>query len=512
MAMKRENLPRSESVSKDVLFIHPGKQSAEYQDLAREFTAVAPPVWTALLANEVRKRGYDVCVHDVNVQGWDDATARELLNTRDPALIVMMVYGHHPSASTQTMPAAGGIARDIKRIDPDRVVAIGGLHPSALPARTLAEEAVDFVIQGEGADTIIGLLGHHRGLAPLSDVRGLWYREDGQIRSRPPAALETPLEGALGGYAWDLLPGLDRYRAHTMHCFQHFEQSASADFSDVRSPYATLFTSLGCPYSCDYCSVHALTGRPSIRYWSLETVVSWIDALVEKHGVRNIRIDDELFIFSPERVERFCDLLIARGHDLNLWVYGRVDAIAPALLRKMKRAGIAWVCLGIEAASERVRRDVNKAFRGDVGTVVGSIQEHGIHVLGNFMFGLPEDDLATMEETLRLALELKCEFANFYTTMAYPGSALYDRHAGSPLLPQSWEGYAQLGYECRPLPTRHISAREVLRFRDEAFRRYFTDPGYLARAQSLFGRKVVDHIGRMVSMPVRRRLLEEESS
>lgn len=497
---------------KDVLFIHPGKQSAEYQGLAGGFTAVAPPVWTALLAHEVRRRGHDACVHDVNVQGWDDATARALLGAHDPALVVMMVYGHHPSASTQTMPAAGAIARDLKRVDPDRVVAMGGLHPSALPARTLAEEAVDYVIQGEGIDTIAGLLGHVRGLVPLSGVPGLWYREDGQVRSRPPAALETPLETALGGYAWDLLPGLDRYRAHTMHCFQYFEESARADHADVRSPYATLFTSLGCPYSCDYCSVHALSGASAVRYWSVERVVSWIDGLVERHGVRNIRIEDELFILSPGRVERLCDLLIERGHDLNLWVYGRVDAVAPALLRKMKRAGIAWICLGIESASERVRRDVGKGFRGDVGTVVRSIQEQGINVLGNFMFGLPEDDLATMAETLRLALELKCEFVNLYTTMAYPGSALYERHAGSDLLPRSWDGYAQLGYECQPLPTRHVSAREVLRFRDEAFRTYFNDPGYLAAVQARFGRSVVDHIDEMVKTPLRRRLLEEGSA
>lgn len=499
-------------MSEDVLFIHPGKQDSEYQGLAREFTAVAPPVWTALLAHAVRERGYRVCVHDVNIQGWNDATARELLGTRDPALVVMMVYGHHPSASTQTMPAAGAIARDIKRLDPGRSVAMGGLHPSALPARTLAEEAVDYVIQGEGVEAIIGLLAHHRGRVHLREVRGLWFRENGRIESCAPAAPCQKLEAALGGYAWDLLPDLDRYRAHGMHCFPYFEHSVRADYSDVRSPYATLFTSLGCPYACDYCSVHALTGDSSIRYWPLETVITWIDMLVEKHGVRNIRIEDELFIFSPGRVEDLCDRLIERGHDLNLWVYGRVDAIAPPLLLKMKRAGIAWICLGIETASERVRRDVNKTFRGDVGAVVRSIQENGINVLGNFMFGLPEDDLSTMAETLGLAVELKCEFVNFYTTMAYPGSPLYDHHAGSDLLPRSWAGYAQLGYECRPLPTRHVSAREVLRFRDEAFRTYFTDPGYLARVRSVFGRKVVGHIEEMVSTPVRRRLLEEESS
>jgi radical SAM superfamily enzyme YgiQ (UPF0313 family) len=496
----------------DLLFIHPGRRSAEYQDLAREFTAVAPPAWAALLAWQARDRGYDVAIHDVNLQGWDDATARRLLNVLDPALIVLMVYGLNPSASTQTMPAAGAVARDIKRLDPDRPIAMGGLHPSALPARTLAEEAVDYVIQGEGTESIPDLLGHLRGRVPLGDVPGLWYREQGRVGSNSAAVMRTPLETTLAGYAWDLLPGLDRYRAHTMHCFQYFEQSTRADFSDVRSPYASLLTSLGCPYSCDYCSVHALSGRRPVRSWRPETVVAWIDTLVENHHVRNIRIEDELFILSPARVECFCDLLIERGHDLNLWVYGRVDAIAPALLRKMKRAGIAWICLGIESANERVRRDVHKTFKADIKQVVTSIRQHGINVLANFVFGLPEDDLSTMEESLRLALELQCEFVNFYTVMAYPGSALYERHAGSNLLPRSWEGYAQFGYETWPLPTRYLPAREVLRFRDEAFRTYFTDPGYLASVQSRFGRKVVDHVGSMVSTPLRRRLLEEGPS
>ena len=497
-------------VPQDVLFIHPGKQSAEYQDLAREFTAVAPPVWTALLAHEVRSRGYAVSVHDVNVQGWDDALARELLSAYDPALVVLMVYGHHPSASTQTMPAAGGIARDIKRIDPDRAVAMGGLHPSALPARTLAEEAVDYVIQGEGADTITGLLGHNRGRVPLHDVPGLWYREAGRVRSRPPAALTTPLETALGGYAWDLLPGLERYRAHTMHCFQYFEQSARADFSDVRSPYATVFTSLGCPYSCDYCSVHALSGRSPVRYWSLETVVSWIDTLVEKHGVRNIRIEDELFIFSPERVERFCDLLIERRHDLNLFVYGRVDTIRPRLLERLRAAGVAWISLGIESGSERVRAGAGKRIGADIRGTVRRIRASGIAVLGNFMFGLPDDDLATMRETLDLALELQCEFVNFYTVMAYPGSALYARTADKVgVLPPTWEGYSQHGYETRPLPTKHLAAAEVLRFRDEAFRTYFTDSGYLAMMRRRYGSRVGEHLEKMTRIRLPRRLLEE---
>ena len=54
-----------------------------------------------------------------------------------------------------------------------------------------------------------------------------------------------------------------------------------------------------------------------------------------------------------------------------------------------------------------------------------AIQNAGINVIGNYIFGLPDDDLVTMRQTLDLAKVLNCEFANFYSAMAYPGSPLY---------------------------------------------------------------------------------------
>jgi len=303
----------------DVLFINPGDQRRTYQSLDEEFTAIAPPAWAALLAGRVRGNGHTVALYDVNVEGWPRDGASAVLGGYDPQLIVLMVYGHQPSASTQTMPAASRIARDIKAFNKEIPLAMGGTHPSALPERTLKEEAVDFVIQGEGAHALDGLIRYLKGKGGIGDMPGVWYKEAGEARQAAAPARLRNLDGELGEYAWDLLPGLDRYRAHNMHCFQDFERSRRDDFSDVRSPYAVVYTSLGCPYFCHYCCIHAVYGKPSIRYWSVERVVSWIDTLVQRHGVRNIRFDDELFILDPKRVERFCDMLIERSYDLNLW-------------------------------------------------------------------------------------------------------------------------------------------------------------------------------------------------
>ncbi|MCX7957279.1 MAG: B12-binding domain-containing radical SAM protein, partial [Endomicrobia bacterium] len=137
------------------------------------------------------------------------------------------------------------------------------------------------------------------------------------------------------------------------------------------------------------------------------------------------------------------------------------------------------------------------------------IHSNDIYLLGNFMFGLPEDNLETMQKTLQLAMDLNCEFVNFYCAMAYPGSKLYEYAIKQNLpLPESWLGYSQHSYETLPLPTKYLSAKEVLKFRDEAFYRYFTNQKYLELIEKKFGYLVVKHLKKMVNIKLKRKLLE----
>src|SRR4029434_3759087 len=158
--------------------------------------------------------------------------------------------------------------------------------------------------------------------------------------------------------------------------------------------------------------------------------------LVNKYGVRNIKFADEMFVLNVRHVSGICDLIIERGYDLNIWAYARVDTVKDAMLDKLKRAGFNWLAFGIEAASDRVLSDVDKRYEIEqVYDTIARVKAAGINIIGNYIFGLPEDDLDSMQETLDLALELETEFANFYSAMAYPGSALY-RQA----LANGWRG------------------------------------------------------------------------
>ena len=111
-----------------------------------------------------------------------------------------------------------------------------------------------------------------------------------------------------------------------------------------------------------------------------------------------------------------------------------------------------------------------------------------------------------MQETLDLALDLNCEFANFYSAMAYPGSQLYTLALKEGWkLPATWSGYSQHAVDTLPLPTRHLPAGEVIRFRDDAFHKYFTSPKYLALVEQKFGAKTLQHIRDMTTFKLERK-------
>ena len=247
----------------------------------------------------------------------------------------------------------------------------------------------------------------------------------------------------------------------------------------------------------------------SYRFWSVESVMAQLDTLVRTYGVRNVKIADEMFVLHPKHVLGICEAIIARGYDLNIWAYARVDTVREEMVDKLKAAGFHWLAFGIEAASERVRTDVQKGFGQDlIFRTIQRVHEAGINIIGNYIFGLPEDDLTTMQATLDMALELNCEFANLYSAMAYPGSALYQFavQQGWPL-PERWSGYSQHAVDTLPLPTKYLSGAEVLRFRDQAFQTYFTSPKYLEMVRRKFGEATVDHIRQMASHKLTRQSL-----
>ncbi len=293
---------------------------------------------------------------------------------------------------------------------------------------------------------------------------------------------------------------MKKYRAHNWHCFGQLEN---------RTPYAVIYTSLGCPFSCKFCCINAIFGQNTMRRRSPEKVVAEIGSLVNDYHVRNIKIMDEMFVLHKDHVLEICDRIIRKGYDLNMWAYARIDTVSPDLLKQMKKAGINWVGLGIESGNQRILRGINKGITVEkIKNAVQMTHDAGLYIGANYIFGLPDDDDQSMRDTFNLAKELNCEYANFYVAMAYPGSMLYQEAISKGWkLPENWLGYSQYSPETMPLPTNHLSAAQVLQFRDWAFEAYHGGPEYLAMIGKKFGPATLSHIRQILQNKLQRKIL-----
>lgn len=478
----------------DLVIINPTAHAQIYQGLSNGYAAFEPPIWAGMLSLAMKHQGFDVELVDCEGLsiGYEDA-ARLVKDCR-PKLVCIPVYGQQPSASTQNMYGASLTCSAIKDLCPDIPVLLIGGHISALPEQTLLEERADFVCQGEGVHTLNGLLQSDMTRTDhLKKVPGLWFKDEFglvQHTAQAPMIPMKEMELVLPGVDYDALP-MDKYRAHNWHCY---------DGMTDRSGYASIYTSLGCPFSCSFCCINAPFGANKFRYWSPEFIVNKIDKLVEKHGIRNLKIADEMFVLRDDHFLEICKLLAQRDYKLNIWAYSRIDTIKDRHLEALKAAGVNWLGLGIESISKKVRDDVIKGRFSDdkITQVVKKIQGAGINVAGNFIFGLPEDDFDSMKLNLDYCMSLELDMANLYSAMAYPGSQLHRSALQDGIeLPDSWLGYSQHSFECKPLSTNYIDSSQVLAFRDKAWQAFHTDPAYLARMEAKFGAEVGQHLREM---------------
>lgn len=506
----------------DVLFINPDSSAKAYQGLAVTYSAIEPPTWSLLLAESCRSKGFGVAILDCDAERLALKTAVDRIGEVDPRVVVFAVYGQNPNSGTTSMIGALALARALKEDKGSSIkICFVGSHTSALPREVLSYDCVDIVLLNEGVYALHNLLRSNLE-GDLESIKGIGFKKKGPAgfpipTLNPPERIvpQERMDEDLPGYAWDLLPykekPLDLYRAHFWH----------AEFShDKRTPFAAIYTSLGCQFACDFCMINIVNRADNgeeidashsrgMRFWSPEWVMREMEKL-SRLGVRTLRISDEMFFLNRRYYNPILQGIVDRGYDFNMWAYSRVDTVRRDALELFKKAGVNWLALGVEAGNQLVRQEVSKGSFKEVNIrdVCNTVSDAGIYIISNYIFGFPEDTIETMQQTLDLALELNTEMANMYPCQALPGSPMHQiAKKNGWQLPDSYEGYAFLSYEAQPLPTKHVSAAEVLKFRDQAWQQYFTNPKYLELVENRFGPTERMNVEDMAKIRLKRKLL-----
>lgn len=482
------------------LLVTANAKKENYGITINEFAAIPPNIPMGLLDSYMNSKGVETDIIDAEIEGYTYEELIEKILEKDPALVGVIACGANPSASTQSMV---GVIRLFEKINLLKDVSfktfIWGGHPTVLPERTLRETKADFVIIGEGYDTSVGLFEHITKGKSLSEIPGLAYYDDDKFMFNPASPL----------FKVDSLPLIDwgkmnpsRLRAHNWHCF--------GDDINNRSPYAIIWTSLGCPYPCDFCCINNVFEKRTHRFRSMKSVVAEIDILVNDYGVKHLKILDELFIVKHPRIDEFCDLLEERNYDLNIWCFSRTDTVSPKILKRLKGVGLNWVAYGFESFDGDILDSTNKRSKADVYQTVKMTRDAGIYICADVIAGLWDDDAKSIQATRNFMFKNDFEWINVYPAYGYPGTPLFNKYYSEGIIdePKTWDIYGLYSYETIPLPTKYLSSAQVLRARDEMFDGYYNDPNVLSMIEKKFGLETRKHVKNMASVPLKRRILE----
>ena len=509
---KRDNL--------DCIFLVTKSSKKTYQKLSHTYSAIEPPTWALLLAESTRSVGFKVNILDANAENLSVEEILKRIKDNSPKLICLVVYGQNVNAGTTNMSGAIYTSEYLKKFISTPISIIGS-HVQALPIETLKKEkSIDFVFTNEGVYSLRNLLKlSDFSSNNLSKIKGIAFRNQNKIIINAPEKIvpNEKMDIDLPGYAWDLLPfkknPLDLYRAPMWHAEYDFEK---------RTPYASLQTSLGCQFGCNFCMINILNRNDNdeigvasnyskMRFWSTNFIIKEFDKLI-KMGVKTIRIVDEMFLLNPKYYIPLCEQLAERNKDdsLRIWSYSRIDTVKrPEILKLVRSAGIKWLALGIESGEKSVRLEVDKGKFEDVDVrkVIQKVHEADINVMANYIFGLPGDTKETVKKTFDLSLELCTAGWNTYGAMALPGSYLYKKALEEgKQLPDTYEGFSFHSYETLPLPTEKLSAREIITLRDEAFNQYHNHKPFLNLIEKKFGKEAAKNIVDMTKIKLKRKI------
>ncbi len=391
-----------------VLLVYPGKVENR------------PPLPLAPLhlAAHLVRHGFDPVILDTRIS-----------NIKDLDLNDFVAVG----ISCMTGPQVGyglDVARFVKNNYPCVPVVWGGVHPTLLPDETVRNRFVDIVVRGEGEGTMVELVNCLLENNSLQEVHGITYKENGEIKHNPERSF-------MDLNTINPLP----YHLLDLSCYASL------------SEYIPYQLTRGCPHNCTFCYNHKFNKR-RWRRKDVGTIIRDLRLITQQFRPKRIYFTDDQALVSEKFTQELCEKLISEGMDFNWNTQIDIKCLLrfnPETIRLMKRSGCIDLGVGVESGSQRILEIIQKPQRAeDALKAAKKMNNTGIKLVFNFMFGFPDETEEDVQKTFRMINQLvdinnNISFKPIWVLIPYPGTKMFDlavkRGYSHPKSLEEWDGY-----------------------------------------------------------------------
>ena len=369
------------------------------------------PLGLAYISAVLKRKAYEVKTIDsiAPFKKYTKNDIKELIKTYNPDVVGFSLFINFISDVYD-------FVKELKQIFPEVVFIAGGPHASALP-RELISNGFDFVVIGEGEETVVELVeGIKKKTPSFENIKGIAYKSGNNIVITEPRPLIKNL---------DSLPIPEREPSP----IENYTGSMDPD-SD---PYFWIMSSSrGCPFDCLYCMNAGVFGR-GYRFRSAENMFEEIKYLNDVFGAKYLYFIDDEFMMRKERVYQFVDLLIKNRLNIGWTALGRITSINTEFIDRMVEGGLKEICYGVESGDPITLEKINKKMsleqikQGIKYTLDSKVPVFGV----NNMIGFPWEGRENIWNTYKLNRSIPRDVPashSFWIPIPFPRTGLYENY------------------------------------------------------------------------------------
>ncbi len=423
------------------------------------------PLGIFYIASTLQKNNFEVKVIDAEAEHLNTEQILDEITSFSPSYIGI-------SATTIAFHRALEVAKEVLKIFTDIKIILGGPHISSNVKHAMSYHEFDYGVLCEGELTIVELLDALNKNEPLSNVKGIAFRnEKNELIITPKREYNTNLD-FLPFPAYELIKDISIYTP------------PPSNYKTL--PVVNIITSRGCPSQCTFCDRSVFGQR--YRQRSAENIVAEIKYLREKYGVKEIAFVDDTFMLLKKRIYEIFELLDKENIHFYWTCMSRINIMDYDFLKYIKSKGCWHISFGIESGDEEILKIIKKNISLEkTKQVISWCHKVGIKTKGFFIIGHPKETVESMDKTIALACKLKLDDIVVTINTPIPGS---DQHnVAKEFGSLDYTDWSQWNYWRPVFVPEGLNEEILLNKHREIYRRFYLRPRVLFRyTLSFFGK------------------------